>query len=327
MKKPVISQRKKIIKEITIFISFFLFIIAAGKLVMNSPDVLIEETPTKHSENISIVFAGDINFDRYVRKQALIKGNYNYIFDDVREIFQDANLVVANLEGPITDNKSISMNSEIGSTKNYFFTFPVESAQVLYDENLKLVNIGNNHIYNFGTDGLEQTKKHLTEANVDYFGHVSLDDNYNDETKIIEIDGYKILFVNYNQFLDTDLDKLYSDISIKKNKVDLVVLYTHWGLEYKNVANNVIQELAHKFIDVGVDVIIGSHPHVVQQSEIYKGKQIYYSLGNFIFDQYFETAVKEGLLVEMTIDPNTNDLEFKEYKTVIELDSSVTLLR
>jgi len=71
--------------------------------------------------------------------------------------------------------------------------------------------------------------------------------------------------------------------------------------------------LAHQLIDEGADLVIGSHPHVVQGIENYQGKKIYYSLGNFVFDQYFEEAVKNGLLVEARIDPNSGQLSFEDY--------------
>ncbi len=323
------TQRKKLLTLLfSLLISFLFFLIAANKffsysnLKIEQPELNIAE----EIESISIVFAGDINFDRYVRKQALIKGNYNYIFDSVRELFQSSEYVVANLEGPITDNDSISMNSEIGSTSNYFFTFPIETAQVLKDQNINLVNIGNNHIHNFGIDGLDQTKRHLSTANVEYFGHVDANEtNFNNESKVIEVSGYKILMLNYNQFIDTNLAQLHQFISSQDSQYDLILLYTHWGLEYNLEANTVMEELAHGFVDSGVDVIIGSHPHVVQQSEVYRGKTIYYSLGNFVFDQYFDTAVRQGLLVKLEINPNTGELVFTEYPTFIELDASVSM--
>jgi poly-gamma-glutamate synthesis protein (capsule biosynthesis protein) len=77
----------------------------------------------------------------------------------------------------------------------------------------------------------------------------------------------------------------------------------HWGIEYKIVNSPAQQQLAHLIIDNGADLIIGHHPHVVQNIEEYKGKLIFYSLGNFIFDQYFKEEVQQGLAVGWEIYP------------------------
>jgi poly-gamma-glutamate synthesis protein (capsule biosynthesis protein) len=82
---------------------------------------------------------------------------------------------------------------------------------------------------------------------------------------------------------------------------DLQIVYVHWGEEYKDISTKTQRSLAHTLIDNGVDVIIGDHPHVVEDIELYKGKPIFYSLGNFVFDQYFSDAVQQGLAVKMTI--------------------------
>lgn len=74
----------------------------------------------------------------------------------------------------------------------------------------------------------------------------------------------------------------------------------HWGEEYSTKPNELQKKLAHSFIDAGADMVIGAHPHVVQTNEIYKGKHIYYSLGNYIFDQWFRPEVKKGLGVEVS---------------------------
>jgi len=79
----------------------------------------------------------------------------------------------------------------------------------------------------------------------------------------------------------------------------LPVVYTHWGLEYVRTAPQYIRDRAHAFVDAGAIAVIGSHPHVVQDSETYKGALIYYSLGNFVFDQYFQESVRNGLLIRV----------------------------
>ena len=109
---------------------------------------------------------------------------------------------------------------------------------------------------------------------------------------IENINGRKIAFVNYNSFADPKFDEITSIIQKLKSTVDYLVVYTHWGREYELAENERQEKIAYQFIDTGADLIIGSHPHVVQPVEIYKNKVIFYSLGNFVFDQYFSEDVK-----------------------------------
>lgn len=263
---------------------------------------------------VSLLFVGDLMFDRYIRQVAEKRGN-NFSFEKMGDLLDQADLVVANLEGPVTDNQSRSVNTEIGAKGHLVFTFDQSLAKTLYDENIKLVNIGNNHIGNFGTEGIKQTKEKLTEAQVGFFGH----DQMEYRTKIENIGGTKIGFANYNQFIEASPDKTLEGIKNLKNQADFVVVYTHWGVEYKTgEPEENIKKIAHLFVDSGADLIIGTHPHVVESEEEYQGKRIYYSLGNFIFDQYFSSETKRGLAVRVKIDPESRQIEFENINLIID---------
>jgi poly-gamma-glutamate synthesis protein (capsule biosynthesis protein) len=114
----------------------------------------------------------------------------------------------------------------------------------------------------------------------------------------------KIGFACYNEFAKNGAALALDEIVKLEKKADVTVVYAHWGTEYEKNSSQKQRELAHRFVDNGADLIIGSHPHVVQEVEIYNGKEIYYSLGNFVFDQYFEDSTKHGLLVNAIIEPN-----------------------
>ena len=99
---------------------------------------------------------------------------------------------------------------------------------------------------------------------------------------------------------DNEIIKLITEI--KKAEPDkFLIAFMHWGIEYKTNNSKAQQDLAHKMVEAGADLIIGSHPHVVQNIELYKNKLIFYSLGNFIFDQYFSKNVQQGLAVGLEI--------------------------
>lgn len=260
---------------------------------------------------VPLLFVGDLFFDRGIRYYAQKNGGNEFIFEKISPMLLKNDLVVANLEGPITDNKSVSIGTGVGDPNNFVFTFDPSVAKTLFQENIRLVDLGNNHISNFGREGVASTKKYLSEAGVDYFG-VS-----NAERSIIKnINGVKIAFVSYNEFASNDIDSeqksAIEEIGRLRQKADILVVFAHWGAEYKLVSSSNVQKLAHQFVDAGADLIIGGHPHVIQQMEEYKGKRIYYSLGNFVFDQYGFKNCQDGLGVEVKIDKKTKGLEFKE---------------
>ncbi|TAK94779.1 CapA family protein [Patescibacteria group bacterium] len=262
-----------------------------------------------------ILFLGDFMFDRYIRQVAEHKGN-DFMFEKVDELLGGADLVVANLEGPITNSSSISKGSEFGVKENYIFTFAPNVATTLKKHRIDLVCLGNNHILNFKTSGVEQTEKYLAEAGVSYFG--SPLENSGSRFRVMDFGNLKIAFVNYNQFTTNCREKVLEDIGLAKNQADVVVVYAHWGKEYETEPLLKVKTLAHELVDAGADLIIGSHPHVVQSQEVYRGKTIYYSLGNFIFDQYFQKETAEGLAVMAQIDPKDLSVGFQDFRLILQ---------
>lgn len=275
--------------------------------VLPSPIAPAETNISEERKIVTLLFGGDLMFDRSIRT-AMRKRGSDFPLAPLRELFSQSDLVVANLEGPITGNATKSEGSEIGSRENYYFTFDPSVAKTLKDAGVGMVNLGNNHILNFGEDGVVQTKQYLEAAGVQYFGSPLIGDI---RYFIRDICGLKIAFINYNQFISNGKEKALADIAEAKTKSDFIVLYAHWGKEYVPALSS-IKDLAHAFIDAGADLIIGSHPHVVQEHEIYHGKTIYYSLGNLVFDQYDSDATRNGFLVRVSIDVKTKEASFEE---------------
>jgi len=247
----------------------------------------------------SIIFGGDMMFDRTIRT-LLVREGEDYIFSCIKDVLHGADLALANLEGPITSHDSVSVGTAPGIEGNYTFTFPLSTAELLKRHNIALVNIGNNHIMNFGREGLAETKQKLSGVGVDFFGDPS-----GNTALYKRVKGVPFAFVNYNEFLGTAESSIYgtlAEIKDAQKKGYVVIVYTHWGEEYAPVTPRV-RQLAHTFVEAGADIVLGSHPHVVQEHEIYKGAHIYYSLGNFIFDQYWEESVRRGLLVRVEFTP------------------------
>lgn len=242
-----------------------------------------------------IFLVGDISFDRHIRQVAEKKGE-DFLFSCIGEFLKEADLVVGNLEGPITENPSISKGSIIGSPQNFTFTFPTTTARLLYKNNIRLVNLGNNHSDDFGQTGLSSTQKYLDKAGVEYFGGV-----FGIEPVVYKkVGGVTFAFISYNQFGGEAREKVAEKIEKEKGEGKKVLVYTHWGEEYVS-PNTSIKNTAKLFAESGADFVIGSHPHIVLEREKIGQTVVYYSLGNFLFDQYWNTDVSTGLVLELNI--------------------------
>jgi poly-gamma-glutamate synthesis protein (capsule biosynthesis protein) len=311
-----------LLTAITVAVSLFLF---PGLIRAPITEKWFNFVNFSQVENAKILLVGDIMFDRGIRYYAEKNGGNDFIFSKIHDRLISFDTVVGNLEGPITDNPSTSISTKPGEPDNYFFTFDPSWTKTLFDNNIRIVNLGNNHILNFGRDGLQSTKEYLDQAKVGYFGAL-------DYPKSVsrEIQGIKMTFVNYNEFaaLDEVINKKSTLEEIQKAKgfSDIIIVYCHWGVEYADSPTEQQINLAHEFIDEGADLVAGSHPHVIQPLEIYKGKRIYYSLGNFIFDQYFSKETENGLGVVVSIEPNSKKLNFEELEFYLQPNGQTILV-
>jgi poly-gamma-glutamate synthesis protein (capsule biosynthesis protein) len=240
------------------------------------------------------------------------KNGEAYTFGCVADLLADADLVVGNLEGPITDNPSRNVGTKGDVPEHYTFTFATTTGLLLAQYNIRLVNLGNNHIGNFGVDGIVSTREHLTRAGIAYFGGLSGDEPvYRDGTRS---------FVSYNQFGGQPSDAVVDVIAEEHSLGQRVIVYTHWGEEYIT-SPGYVRDIAQAFVRAGANLVIGSHPHVVIPMEYIDGVPVYYSLGNFIFDQYWDDTVSRGLAVLATF--SAEGITTEEYPVVLMQDGSV----
>ncbi len=247
------------------------------------------------SEPLSLLFIGDIMLDRTIRLNGETYG-YDKLFSCLKDDFANHTAVIGNLEGTVTSYPSVSAGAPYEAPESFRFTFDPQALKPLVNMGLSVVSIGNNHIRDFGDDGISQTL-----VNTDKLGLVTFGDprpqgkNYTIET----YGNTRIAFIAYNEFFGSE-EKTITDLKTAQKDSDLQVIFSHWGDEYVPARSNT-KIFAHKLVDNGADLIIGTHPHVIQEKEEYQGAWIYYSLGNFIFDQYWEEAVRMGLAVDVTI--------------------------
>jgi len=279
-----------------------------------------KEIVLQTSDKLSLLFTGDIMLDRSVWLKTKEAGDYKHPFKNL-DYFADYDLRIGNLEGGITNFKSIS-NGTGGS--RFFFTFSplfLESLQQYFDA----FDLANNHTLNFGSEGLKQTRTFLDEYGISYFGDP--DNNVEKLSVIIERNNIKIGLVGYHDLATGGFDNTLLEVGRLRTLVDYIVVIPHWGTEYiTDKINNSVKNKAHQLIDAGADVIIGTHPHVIQPIEEYNGKLIFYSLGNFIFDQYFSIETQQGLNIAIYLEKGDNmSVEYKILPIQINSESQPAL--
>jgi len=274
----------------------------------STPVVL--EPPATASTSFSLLAFGDIMLDRSVMLKTQAAGDWNHPFLLIDPLLKEYDVRVANLEGPITNFKSIA-NGTGGA--RFTFTFSPNFVDPLKNR-FEILSLANNHSHNFGQAGLDQTRKFLSGAGVIYFGgpentaeNISVTTSYN---------GITVGFIGHHQLVEKGFENIIAEAKRLDPEVDLLIAMPHWGIEYEQKDPSSLQKKeAHEMIDAGVDLILGAHPHVVQPIEIYKDKVIFYSQGNFIFDQYFSEETMTGLAVGIDVEKINGVIDLK-YKLI-----------
>lgn len=262
-------------------------------------------------KNINLIFAGDTTLASHYQELVPDPSDTSYPLKNLQKIFKKADLVMVNCENPITTaNKK--------RFKRFNFRMPPSLIPVFTDNNIKIVSLGNNHVYDFKEAGLLDTLNYLDQAGIK---HVGAGKNLADARKpeFFEIKGKKIAFLAYGNYSPATPVKsgvackkkeaILEDVRLaKKNGADVIIVSFHWGREYAKKPNAADKKLAHAVINAGANIIIGHHPHILQPIEYYHGGIIAYSLGNFIFGgnrKSYETAILR------TVIQSNNALSYK----------------
>lgn len=243
---------------------------------------------------ITITFVGDIMFDRNVRARMEQHGEA-YPLHNIQSAsappFKNVDLLIGNLEGAISRRRE--------PVKLYDFAFDDSTAALLRDHGFTAVSLANNHALDQGRQGMIDTEAALAQAGVGFFG-----DQVRDDTPAwtTEVRGKRIAFFGYN-ITDNTLEPAVAkkNIEAAASTHDYVIVFMHWGAEYVPRPAHSIVELGREFIDWGASAVIGAHPHVMQGMELWRGKPILWSLGNFVFDQDWSEETQRGLVVTLSL--------------------------
>lgn len=243
--------------------------------------------PVVSMDDFSILSAGDTHFVWGVNDLQK-KENPDIPFDDVRELFQKADLSILNLETALTTK------GEPLANKSYIFNGDVKNLGVLNDLGLDVAVLGNNHAMDMGQEGILDTIKNLNDAGIKTTGGGK---NLHDalEPAVFEVDGLSVSVLSFSNIGKLETFAMSNRAGIAhgryavnavrsaRKKTDLVIVEIHWGDEYETMPDREQIGLARRLILSGADAVIGHHPHIPQSVESYRGGVIIYSLGNFVF--------------------------------------------
>lgn len=261
---------------------------------------------------ISFLAVGDISLSRNVAAQIIKYNNPLLPFKNIANLLKSTDFNFANLESPF------SGGNYFGKTGSLVFNAPLNNIKGLAEYNFKILNLANNHALDQGLKGLEYTRNYLIKNNIQFVG---TGNNLTEawQPALVEVNRIKIAFIgaSYSSINDNakttnnyvarieDLNMLKNAIAQAKKTSDFIVVAMHAGTEYTYKPNEKQINFAHAAIEVGADMVIGHHPHWIQSIEQYQGKYIFYSLGNFIFDQMWSQETKEGLVLKITLEKNS----------------------
>ncbi len=272
----------------------------------------------KASKETSLILTGDIMLGRMVTVTSLDKEkDPRYPFLKVADVLRSADLVFSNLESPITEKCP-------RSTEGLRFCADSRMVEGLTFAGIDVVTLANNHALNYGEKGLTQTKELLEKNGIGVTASdaalTALDAVAGLSIAIKEIGGAKFGFVGFNLVDNKLTQKDLEDLVKFDNQVDVLIIGVHWGSEYTDKPNKIQRDWAAKMISSGADVIVGHHPHWAQPYEKIKTENgdrggegmVFWSLGNFVFDQPWSQKTREGLAVRLVY-------EGKDLKRIEEL--------
>ncbi len=240
----------------------------------------------------TLAFVGDVMLARNVEYLMLKKGS-NYPFSGIKMPATEQGLkMIGNFEAAVPSIHK--------TTKNNKIKFSVSSSMLstLKEAGFTHLSLANNHSLDFGYKDFLHTNEQLKENGLEVFGQP--DSISNQSVTFIELENIVVAMIALHTLhQEPTEEELTKVLAYASRASDFQVVYVHWGTEYDSYNSKSQRQQAELMVQAGADLIIGHHPHVVQNIDFIDGVPVFYSLGNYIFDQYFSTEVQEGLLVKL----------------------------
>lgn len=287
-----------------------------------------KNTKLEASKNIETSFlaVGDISLSRNIANTITKTNNPNIPFEKIADVLKSVDFTFANLESPFSESNSYTPKDTL------VFNAPKNNIEGFVRNNINVLNLANNHAFDQKLSGIKTTKNWLAEKNFEFMGTgENLDEAWKPAYKrskglVIAFIGASYASINdggktSNDFVARmeDTDHLKYAIREAKSRADFIVVTMHGGAEYTRTPNSGQTDFARKAIDFGADIVIGAHPHWIQTIEKYQNKYIFYSLGNFIFDQNWSQETKEGLALKISLEkPQASTLQGSKIPAAIK---------
>lgn len=256
----------------------------ADLFTYQNPETVLDD---RNPEDVIILATGDVLLARTINVRMTERNDFTFPFANVKDFLARGDITWVNLETPLVTDCPLRWRS-------MRFCGDPRGVAALLSAGVDVANMANNHAENHGEDGVLETEQILTDAGIEVTGRA--------KPVIIEIHGKTIGLLGFNDIGPTtfvtyaDPETIEAQVRSLRDQVDYVIVQFHWGVEYKLMQNRRQRNLAKVAIDAGADVVVGMHPHWVEGVEVYDGKPIIYSLGNFIFDQKEGGWVNEGAI-------------------------------
>ncbi len=326
-KRERLKRRRRIAIAILCGIVLLLILIIAGIVALvrhfaggsdrsndkndQASDLTIEEQQPEENEtkaetepvSITISAAGDctLGTDEYFDPSTSLNAYYDsngpaYFFQNVKSIFEADDLTIVNMEGTLTEETT-------RQDKTYAFKGPAEYTQILTDGDVEAANLANNHSHDYGDKSYTDTIAALDAAGITNFGY--------DRTAVMDVNGVKVGLVGTYELAEGMgcEEEMISNIkAVEDQGAQIVIVSFHWGIERENYPTENQVNLAHSAIDNGADLVLGHHPHVLEGIEVYNGKNIVYSLGNFCFGGNSNPSDKDTMIFQQTFTVQDGEL-------------------
>lgn len=238
-------------------------------------------------------------------------GDMGYFFRNVQPYFSTDDLTVVNLEGTLTDRG-------VRQDKTFAFRGDPSYVEILKQGSVEAVTLANNHSLDYGEVSMTDTKSHLDAVGIHWVEGL--------HTKVLDVSGIRIGLIGLNGLSSAAANQLPQAITqVEQESAQIIMIQIHWGIEGKYQPSQTQRDLAYRAIDLGADLVIGHHPHVVQGLEEYKGKMIAYSLGNFCFGGNQNPRDKDSMMYRQTFTVKDGEVvDWTNYQVIPCSISSVT---
>lgn len=273
----------------------------------DEPVTAPEPEPEPEPEPVTVLFTGDVLLSDYVLNNYDHSGIEGVLSPELLQELRDADITVINNEFPF------STRGTQAPDKQFTFRVNPDRVSILTDIGVDIAGIANNHVLDYGSDALLDTFDTLEGAGIDYMGagidlsraSALITKEIGDKTfgflaasRVIPVVSWDVQNASPGVFTTYDPTKLVAAIEAARSNCDYLTVFVHWGIERDAYPQDYQVTMAKQYIDAGADLVIGSHPHVLQGISYYKEKPVFYSLGNFIFNR----DIPKTAAVKVTID-------------------------